>query len=235
MNRPFKYLLSCEHGGNQIPPQYAPFFHGAQEILKTHRGYDLGALELFSSFKNDQITYSQHATVSRLLVDLNRSLHRRSLLSEFTKPLPPVVRKEILDGYYHPFRLQFAREVEALWSQQEKVVHVSVHSFTPVLSGEVRHTDFGILYHPGRPLEAAFAKIWKDEIKKQIPGFRTRFNYPYLGKTDGHVAYFRKLEVDKYVGLEFEMNQKYAEDEFIHLQLSKAFHIAMKRFDGYDF
>ena len=194
-------VLSCEHGGNVIPEQYASLFKDAAVVLNSHRGYDIGALELYNCFKNKQVVFNQCATVSRLVVDINRSLHRKSLFSEFTKALPASEKESILNAIYYAFRNSFKQEIYKLWEQDRTVLHLSVHSFTPELNGLIRQTDFGILYHPGRLQEKHFAKVWKSEIEKVLPGFRTRFNYPFQGKPDGHVRYFRDKESEKYLGI----------------------------------
>ena len=41
-----RLLLTCEHGGNRIPPEYRALFRGATAALASHRGWDPGALAL---------------------------------------------------------------------------------------------------------------------------------------------------------------------------------------------
>lgn len=230
-----KVVLSCEHAVNNIPEVYKKLFENAQYILETHRGYDLGALDLYNAIKNNKVYHYQSATASRLLVDINRSLCRKTLFSEFTKPLALDERKRILDEYYYAFRLPFWEKICDLWKKNIFTLHLSVHSFTPRLNGLERQTDFGILYHPGRPQEKFFAQLWKAELKHILPDFRVRFNYPYQGKPDGHVRYFRDREEKLYAGIEFEMNQKYAGDSKIAKGIADAFWLAFdmfeKRFD----
>ncbi len=38
------FLITCEHGGNRIPVPYVKLFQGYGALLRTHRGYDIGAL-----------------------------------------------------------------------------------------------------------------------------------------------------------------------------------------------
>lgn len=220
-------VLSCEHGGNTIPAAYEKLFVNAGKSLSSHRGYDIGALELFHLIKNDYVVYKQCATVSRLLVDINRSLHRRTLFSEYTKGLSKGERETILDNYYYAFRKPFEQQIAMLWQQNKTVLHLSVHSFTPVLNGEVRQTDFGILYNPERKQEKQFAQLWKTELNRLLPDYRVRFNYPFRGKPDGHVRYFRDREEEKYLGIEFEMNQKYAGDTKMKMLIAEAFYCAV--------
>ena len=35
-------VITCEHGGNRIPVLYRDLFHGQQQQLESHRGYDPG-------------------------------------------------------------------------------------------------------------------------------------------------------------------------------------------------
>ncbi len=216
-------VLSCEHGGNNIPEQYRYLFQNAGENLNSHRGYDIGALELFEMIKSSYVVYKQGATASRLLVDINRSLYRRTLFSEYTKPLLKEEKDLILENYYYAFRRPFEEKVTSLWRQGKTVLHLSVHSFTPCLNGEIRQTDFGILYNPERKEEKVFAKLWKAELNLLLPDYRVRFNYPFRGKPDGHVRYFRDREEEKYLGIEFELNQKYANNKDIYNCIVNAF------------
>ena len=89
------------------------------------------------------------------------------------------------------------------------IVHLGIHSFTPVLNGKPRNTDIGILYDPARPLERKYAQVIKDEIKRLHPHMKVRFNYPYKGTSDGLTTSLRKKFGPHYVGIEIEINQKF--------------------------
>ena len=211
-----KCFLSCEHGGNQVPQYYSALFEGAQTVLDSHRGYDKGALELFMALKAVGVHYTIYSETSRLLVDLNRSLHRRSLFSEYSSNLSNTDKQLILERYYYPFRNAFMQKALSVARQGELIFHVSVHSFTPVMKGEVRKADIGLLYNPGHGIEKFIARQWKEQLQKRLPGFVIRYNYPYLGKTDGHVAPLRKALGNQYAGIEFELNNKHAGNQEIY-------------------
>ncbi len=207
----FRLLLSCEHGGNKIPTEYTNLFRQSTELLDTHRAYDKGALELYRELEHLNPDFAISSTTSRLLVDLNRSLHKRSLFSEFTKPLSKAEKQQILDRDYFPYRNAFADEVKKIVDANESVLHLSVHSFTPILTGVERNADIGILYYPARERENAFSKKLKLELQKQLPQFKIRFNYPYRGWPDGHVSAYRRIYTDQqYAGIELEINNKWA-------------------------
>ncbi len=204
-----RLFLSCEHGGNEVPPAYRHLFQGREEVLATHRGYDIGILGLAEKLARELDAPLEAATVTRLLVDLNRARHNRTLFSEFTRDLPAVVKEEILARYYHPYRARATGRVEALLGQIPQVVHVAVHSFTPVFQGEARNADLGLLYDPARPRETRFCRIWQQELERCAPALRVRRNYPYRGASDALVTTLRRrLPPGRYLGLELEVNQQ---------------------------
>jgi predicted N-formylglutamate amidohydrolase len=210
---PFGIILSCEHGGHHIPAAYRPLFAGQEELLATHRGYDIGILS-FARFLARELEAPLHATeVSRLLVDLNRSRRSPTLFSEVTRQLPAGERAAILRRYYDPYREAVTQSV-AEGLRNRRVLHLSVHSFTPELHGVVRRADIGLLYAPTRPAEAAFCRRWQEVIVRLDPALQVRRNYPYRGVSDCLVTTLRRHFVsERYLGLEIEVNQKLPRDE----------------------
>ena len=88
------------------------------------------------------------------------------------------------------------------------MLHISSHSFTPELNGEVRNADIGLLYDPRRIGERRFCELWKVAFAAAAPALRVRRNYPYAGKNDGFTALLRKRHgPNDYVGIELEINQ----------------------------
>ncbi|MBF9253596.1 N-formylglutamate amidohydrolase [Pontibacter sp. 172403-2] len=220
-------LLTCEHGGNHVPAAFRVLFEGQEQVLASHLGYDIGALTLFHDLQ-DMAKASFFSETSRLLVDLNRSLHHRNIFSAFTKALPQAEKEFILQQYYYPYRNSVLQTVEQLVQAGGQVLHLAVHTFTPVLNGEQRHADIGLLFDPKRKDEKNFCKNWKAQLLKQDTGLQVRFNYPYLGVADGLPAYLRrKFTDDQYLGIELEVNQCFPECdqsrwESIRLQLKTA-------------
>lgn len=200
-------VLTCEHGGNRIPAEYARYFRGARQVLSTHRGYDHGALAVARLLARALSAPLLSSETSRLLVELNRSRHHRQLFSEFTRPCPPEIRERILEDNYDPYR----RQVEAMVSngvqREGKVLHLSIHSFTPQLGNLRRNADIGLLYDPSRQAEKLFCRRLR-EVAMQHAAYRIRMNYPYRGKADGLTRHLRGLYPDEvYAGIEVEMNQ----------------------------
>ena len=201
-------MFTCEHGGNRVPSAYALHFIGCSELLRSHRGFDAGALRLAREAARRFKAPLEAATVTRLLVDLNRSLTNRNVWSAQTRGLSVSRRQRIAQQYYTPYRDRVDACVRQAVASGHRVVHVSVHSFTPSLNGQPRVADIGLLYDPGRPGETALAARWQRALRDDIPSLRVRRNYPYAGKNDGLTSSLRtQFSGDDYVGIEIELNQ----------------------------
>jgi predicted N-formylglutamate amidohydrolase len=222
-----RLVLTCEHGGNEIPETYEKRFPN-DTVLNTHRAYDLGALDLFQYLKplSDVAFYS---TTSRLLVELNRSLHHKMLFSEFTKNLSKIEKDNIIRDYYLPYRLSIEEKICDYVNCSEEVLHLSVHSFTPQLNGNTRTCDIGLLYDSKQQKEQAFCKNLKALLLKHNPNINVRFNYPYLGKADGFTTFMRKQFPVNYIGIEIEVNQKFAANNILERELKEAIYKAISR------
>ena len=203
-----RFLVTCEHGGNRVPPRYAHLFVGWKRTLKTHRGLDIGALAMAEDLANSLGAPLVASRVTRLLVDLNRSLGHRDLHSDASRRASPEETARILRDHYAPYRRRVAEWVDTTTRDGRRVVHISSHSFTPRFHGEVRNADVGLLYDPARPGERRLCDVWKNEFERVAPQLRVRRNYPYEGKNDGLTSYLRKRHPPRaYVGVELEINQ----------------------------
>ncbi|MFA5985094.1 MAG: N-formylglutamate amidohydrolase [Methylococcaceae bacterium] len=202
-------VITCEHGGNRIPKPYTEFFKDSQDLLASHRGFDPGALSMAKDLAATFAAPLVSATVSRLLVDLNRSvghpyLHYKAISKQ------QGLRDSIVKRYYQPYRSQAEHRVRQAIADHGRVIHLSSHSFTPELYGKVRKADIGLLYDPLRPYEVALCQQWKLALNACAPELNVRLNSPYKGYGDGLTTWFRqRLSAETYVGIELEINQKH--------------------------
>ena len=210
------YLVSCEHGGNHIPQRFAALFRGCRHLLDSHRGYDPGALGTARDLARALGATLVTSTVSRLLVELNRSPGRQFRYSPIMRSAPPDVRDEVCRRYYIPYRQQVEAFVARAHASRTRVVHISSHSFTPSLDGSVRYADVGLLYDPDRADERALCLRWQHALLSHRRQWTVRRNYPYLGRSDGVTSYLRKrFDAVAYVGIELEVNQKHVQNGIV--------------------
>jgi predicted N-formylglutamate amidohydrolase len=206
---PFAFLVTCEHGGNEVPAAYRPLFRDAGRLLASHRGWDPGALALARRLARRLDAPLHGATVTRLLVDLNRSVHHPKVFSEVTRGLDRETRRLLLDRWHTPHRERVAADVAAILATGAKVLHLGVHSFTPVLDGVVRRPDLSILYDPARAAERELGICWAGELKARLPDLTIRRNDPYRGAADGLTTWLRRrYPGGRYLGFEIEVNQR---------------------------
>ena len=222
-----KLMLTCEHASNKLPAAFKKFVPA--DVQKTHRAYDIGAREVFRKLvKFAKPEFSCEGKFSRLFADLNRSITNKAVFSEYYGELEASdkavkcststaekMRAQAI-AYWKEYREKIekfvAKNIGPLRQTQRPgatIVHLGIHSFTPVLNGMVRNADIGILYDPARPLERKYAQVIKAEILRLYPKMRVRFNYPYKGSSDGLTTALRKKFGPRYVGIEIEMNQKF--------------------------
>ena len=203
-------MISCEHGGNRIPLPWQHLFRDCQTLLESHRGFDPGALVMAKALARSFRAPLLSATVSRLLVDLNRSIGHPDLHAQSIRALPAATRQQILGKHYQPYRKEALRRAQKIVSTHGRVIHVSCHSFTGNLDGVQRHADVGLLYDPARTAERDLCARWKSALRTSSPGLEVRRNYPYQGRNDGLTTTLRQqLPHDRYLGIELELNQKH--------------------------
>lgn len=206
--RPSAPILTCEHGGNRVPAEHRATLRGAGRALATHRGHDAGALQLARQLARSLDAPLFACTVTRLLVDPNRSIGHRQLFSEWSRRLDARAREDVVERYWRPHRDAVDAAVDAALASGHRVVHVSVHSFTPVWDGEPRDVDVGLLYDPSRGPEKAFATAWARDLSTRLAPLRVRRNQPYRGAADGLTKSLRgRTRPDDYVGIELEVSQ----------------------------
>ena len=200
MSGEWTLLVTCEHGGNDVPAPYAAATF-PPDLLASHRGWDPGALGIARSLAAAFDAPLLFATTTRLLVDLNRSEHAADLHHPL---VPPHLRDRLIQGTYRPHRDAVAAFVE----RTARTLHVGIHSFVDELGGQRRDVDIGLLFDPDRPAEAAFCRRWLRHLEVAAPHLRHRFNEPYLGIDDGLTTHLRTRHADDhYAGIELELRQ----------------------------
>jgi len=148
------------------------------------------------------------ATVTRLLIDLNRSLDHPEFFSQWSSGLPGAERGRLIDEHWRPDRSSVTGLLDALVADGQRVLHAGVHSCADVLGGRRRELEVGLLLDPASPSEVEVAERWRAGIATIEPSARCRFNESYLGTDDGLTTTLRRrLGPAAYAGIELELRQ----------------------------
>lgn len=208
-SRDYRFLITCEHASAALPARWRRFLQAHWDACDEHERWDPGTLEIGAHLGDCLRAPVFNGEQTRLLVDLNRSMNGPGLFSPPIRELPREVRTGILVDYYHPFRRQVRRAIDSLATEGKPIVHLSVHSFTPVLQGVKRTVDFGLLFDPARPSERKLGALWLHHLQTARPDLICKPNDPYRGIDDGHTTAMRAaFGEDVYLGMELEFNQK---------------------------
>lgn len=209
----FAVVVTAEHASLKIPDRYSGLGLSAEQ-QESHIAWDEGSRALSREIARQLSAPLVEGAVSRLVIDLNRSLHHRRVIPAVAfgvrvpgnEELPAEERARRIALYYEPFRSTTLTEISRGVKSTGRCVHVSVHTFTPRLNGVVRPLDVAVLYDPGRKREARLGK--RLAARFAAAGFRVRRNFPFRGVADGHTTWLRKKFSDKaYAGIEIEVNQ----------------------------
>ncbi|MEY4631037.1 MAG: hypothetical protein RIQ81_1157 [Pseudomonadota bacterium] len=212
-----RIVVTCEHASNAVPAKLRQRLAIPPSLLNTHRAWDPGTLELARAIAKATKSYPVIAgKMTRLVVDLNRSPDNPDVFSKWSMTkLSPAERDLLIKKFHQPFWQQTRKRIEDICGHgKHHIFHVSVHSFTPVLRGQRRTVDIGILFDPARPRESELSQQWIQVLQKRamtdgLRGIRICANEPYLGISDAHTtALRRKLNPNWYSGVEVEVNQK---------------------------
>lgn len=201
-------LITCEHAGNSVPKEFSSLFQVHITELDSHLGWDPGAWEIAVSFAKSLGTTPHGCHTSRLLIEPNRSLHSSQLFSHVTRQLPKSQKQKLINNIYLPYRNLIEEKINKATGF---VLHLSIHTFTPVFNNQIRAVDIGLLFDPGRHAEKTFCEAYAENISRAFPHLAVRFNEPYKGVDDGFTTYLRtRFDNGQYAGIEIEINQKFS-------------------------
>jgi predicted N-formylglutamate amidohydrolase len=206
--KPPALLLTCEHASRALPAPHRNLGAGHARLLDSHRAWDPGALAIARALARALDAPLIAGDVTRLLVDLNRSAHNRAVIGALGRALPPESRRRLVEAWHRPHWARVRAAIARARASGRPVLHVGVHSFVPVLNGQRRAYDMGILYDPRRAGERQAAATWQRLLATGPAALRVRRNAPYRGTSDGlTTALRREWGPDAYLGLELELNQ----------------------------
>lgn len=208
-------IITAEHAGNHVPAKFEGLFKGFEEVLLSHRGWDVGSYETANFMAENLEAQFHYQKLSRLIIEMNRSLHHGQLFSEFTDGLSQDEKQTLINDYYTPYRDQVERNIANLINSGNTIIHLSIHSFTPVFEGIERKVDVGLLCDATITNELQFCYVYKAKLQSQLEQMTININDPYDGAADGFTTYLRtQFSSNNYLGIEVEINQKFVNTSF---------------------
>jgi len=176
-------LLVCDHASCRFPKALGnmgldPF------ARRCHLAIDIGAGSLTEYLADSLGVTAVLAQYSRLVVDCNRDLMDPSAFLAFgdgifvpgNSNLRQSQKDVRAEAIYWPYHRAVDNQLQRLLSNGVPPAFISVHSFTPVLNGESRPWEIGILWDKDETLREIFLKDFREH------GFMVGDNEPYSGK-----------------------------------------------------
>lgn len=175
-------VFICEHASHMIPPEWQSLGL-SEDIVKSHIGWDPGALGVASALCAAFDAPLIAGKISRLVYDCNRAPDADTAMptrsETFDIPgnqnLDAAARKSRVNLIYKPFHTT----VENVLAKHPDAPVVTIHSFTPVYFGSARAVEIGILHDEDTRLADAML-----HQMARTPHRRVERNAPY-GPQDG--------------------------------------------------
>jgi predicted N-formylglutamate amidohydrolase len=174
-------LLICEHASNHLPARYGTLGLDADQ-LESHIAWDPGALGVAQALSRLLDAPLIHASVSRLVLDLNRDPSAPDsiwTLSERTSipgnlDLSAAERALRVREVYEAFHEAVDEFAEARKAAGQLSAVVSIHSFTPVYRDVPRPWQIGLIFNEDERL----ARVAEAGLR-QDPSLNVGMNEPY--------------------------------------------------------
>ncbi|PTQ73428.1 N-formylglutamate amidohydrolase [Celeribacter persicus] len=192
--RPGRWLVTCDHATNRVPPEIGPDLGIAAADMARHIAYDVGALGVSRKLGRLLDSPMIHTDYSRLVIDPNRGEDDPTLVMKlYDGTLIPRNRhadaaevERRLALFHRPYHDAY----EALCAGRDDVVICAMHSFTPQLKSRPRRPwQIGILSAYDKRFTTPFIKALESsesllaEAKKIGERLVIGDNEPY----DGHL------------------------------------------------
>ncbi len=176
------FVIVCDHASNRIPEKYGSL--GLSQIERvSHIAWDPGALSVSRALSQQLDAPLVQSTVSRLIIDCNRSLDAPDLiwtLSEATRiaaneNLDPDERDFRIAHFHRPYHASIETLLEARRHAGQETILVCMHSFTPVYHGVPRPWPIGLIHG----LDQRYTQGLYEALKANDPDLNVGWNEPY--------------------------------------------------------
>lgn len=176
-------LLVCDHASDRFPKALGDM--GLDPFARRcHLAIDIGAGALTESLAASLGVTAVLQNYSRLIVDCNRQLMDPGAFLEYgdgilvpgNRNLHADDKERRADALYWPYHRAIEEQIVRLRKAGPAPAFVAIHSFTPVLNGESRAWQIGVLWDKDERLRHIFLEGFHEA------GYYVGDNVPYSGK-----------------------------------------------------
>ncbi len=176
-------LLVCDHASCRFPKSLGDM--GLDPFARRcHLAVDIGAGPLTEKLAVSLGVTAVLAQYSRLVMDCNRQLMDPSAFLQFgdgtlipgNRNLHQSDKDLRAEALYWPYHAAVDKQVQRLRNIGPAPAFIAVHSFTPVMNGEARPWEMGVLWDTDTRLRDIFLQDFT------AAGFKVGDNEPYSGK-----------------------------------------------------
>lgn len=176
-------LLVCDHASFRFPKSLGDM--GLDPFARRcHLAIDIGAGALTESLAESLAVTAVMQNYSRLIVDCNRQLMDPGAFLEYgdgilvpgNRNLHQADKELRADALYWPYHRAIDEQIERLRKAGPPPAFIAIHSFTPVLNGESRAWQIGVLWDKDESLRHIFLDGFREA------GYYVGDNVPYSGK-----------------------------------------------------
>ena len=176
-------LLVCDHASHRFPRSLGTM--GLDYLNRhSHVVHDIGAGALVEMLANNLGVTAVLCQYSRLIVDCNRELVDHNAFLKFNDGvdipanhnLRSNEKEKRVSEIYWPYHNAIEGQIGRLKDQGINPVFISVHSFSPVINGEARKWEIGVLWDK----DSTTAEFFLSNLGEA--GYFVGDNKPYSGK-----------------------------------------------------
>ena len=176
-------LLVCDHASHRFPRSLGTM--GLDYLNRhSHVVHDIGAGALVEMLANNLGVTAVLCQYSRLIVDCNRELVDHNAFLKFNDGvdipanhnLRSNEKEKRVSEIYWPYHNAIEGQIDRLKDQGINPVFISIHSFSPVINGEAREWEIGVLWDK----DSTTAEFFLSDLGEA--GYFVGDNKPYSGK-----------------------------------------------------
>lgn len=176
------FVLVCDHASNRIPEDYGDLGLSAIDRLR-HIAWDPGALAVSLRLSELLDAPLIHSTVSRLVIDCNRTHAAPDLIALVSETTEIPGNKQVGDNerarriadFHDPFHAAIKAVLDQRAASGKETILVAMHSFTPSYAGVARPWPIGLIHG----LDTAYTREVAKALRAAEPALNVGWNEPY--------------------------------------------------------